>query len=90
MHLHGLEFYESGNEFFLVEPIQWKFIKYKDFNGKKYYLLSTRKIQEVKGPIDKTNTGLLMKDNNSISVYKNSDIRKWLIGDFYKLALNKN
>lgn len=100
-HLHGLEFVLINNKFYLVEQIKWKVIKYACINGKYHYLLTTKEVLDVRSTMESNNVvtvargpksfDFLTKDENEpISLYKYSDIRKWLINDFYGFAFNAN
>ena len=100
-HLHGLEFFKRDSVFYLVEPIQWKFVKHTYRNGKYFYLLATRAVLDIKGPMLPENVvevehndrpwEYFTKDEHEIvSLYKYSDIRKWLINDFFSFAFNEN
>ena len=100
-HLHGLEFYEIKKVFYLIEPIEWKIIKCKQINGSFHYLLISKNVLEIKGAINpenvikmprdcKTFKYFTKKENEFVSLYKYSDIRKWLINTFYEFAFNEN
>lgn len=100
-HLYGLEFCKINNDFYLIEPIEWKVIKHTYINNKCHYLLTTRAVLEVKGAMkpenivevrhdDKPSEYFTKEEHQFITLYKYSDIRKWLTNDFYKFAFNEN
>lgn len=100
-HLHGLEFFEINKNFYFIEPIKWKVLKYSCIDGKYHYLLTTKEVLIRKGPMNPENVVKVPHDdrpweyftkeeNEYVSLYKYSDIRKWLINDFYAFAFNEN
>lgn len=100
-HLKGLEFFKVENEFYFIEPLFWKFVKFSRRDGTCFYLMTSRDVLEAKGPMNPGNVVQATNENGQIQfvtkdgfhpvwMYKYSDIRKWLTDEFYSFAFNEN
>lgn len=89
---NGLDFTKKNNEFYVHLPIQWRCVSKSDLKGKNYYLLISRYGLDFK-PFDNisdiNDENPLYKKNGEFSCnYEKSELRKFLINDFYNNFFN--